>query len=722
LPPAPRLKPEKPAPSLTALLRCHLAAGNAAVLFIHASGLWPVRNGVFMTLNRIHVAACAAASCLGWAFAAHAQTQTEPATVVITGNPLRSSTVDTPASVLTGPELLLRRGSTLGDTLAGTPGVAQSHFGPNASRPIIRGQDGDRIRILGNSGAGLDASSLSADHAVPIDPLAIERIEVLRGPAALLYGGSAAGGVVNVIDNRIPQRAVGPLQAVTELRLGGAARERGGAAVLELDAAGLAWHVDGFTRRTSALEVPAFNHPSSEVRRRVVNSDAQAEGGAIGASFVGNQGHLGLSWDTYRSRYGTVVEEAVRIRMQRDKLSVAGEWRGGPQAWLQVLRGQASSQDYEHLELEDGAVGTTFRNRGHEARVEATHRAHALGGGQLQGAFGAQLEDTRFSALGDEAFVPSTRTQQRGLFAVETWTLPNQSRYSVGLRRDTVTVASAGDEPGAPEPRFGAAQTRDFSPVNASLGGAWPVGERWLVTANLARTQRAPVSYELFANGLHVATAVVERGDAGHTLERGRSRDVGLQWRHAGGLFKLAAFDNRYANYLVLLPTGEPDVVSDEGDAFPVQAFRGVTARLRGGEVEARQRFQQGGLLWEVGAQADTVRGLNVSQGEPLPRLAPWSARAHVHLTWGALQLRTEVQHAARQARVPRGDTATPAWTQWHLSGLWNWQAAPFKGQFFLRGTNLTDALALNAASAATVRGLSPLGGRALQAGLRVNL
>ena len=147
-----------------------------------------------------------------------------------------------------------------------------------------------------------------------------------------------------------------------------------------------------------------------------------------------------------------------------------------------------------------------------------------------------------------------------------------------------------------------------------------------------------------------------------------------------------------------------------------------MTARLRGGEVEARQRFQQGGLLWEVGAQADTVRGQNLSQGEPLPRLAPWGARAHVQLTWGALQLRTEVQHAARQTLVPSGDAATPAWTQWHLSALWNWQAAPFKGQFFLRGTNLTDALALNAASAATVRGLSPLGGRALQAGLRVNL
>ena len=199
-------------------------------------------------------AALVAAAVPAWA-------QQAPATVIVTGNPLGSGAVATPSSVLSGSGLVLRRGSSLGETLDGLPGVSSSYFGPNANRPVIRGQDGDRIRVLSNAGAALDASSLSFDHAVPIDPLVVERIEVLRGPAALLYGGSAVGGVVNAIDNRIPKARLDGVPGAVEARVGGAAGERAVSALVESGGSGFVLHADAFGRRTDDLRVPAFDRP-----------------------------------------------------------------------------------------------------------------------------------------------------------------------------------------------------------------------------------------------------------------------------------------------------------------------------------------------------------------------------------------------------------------------------------------------------------------------------
>jgi iron complex outermembrane receptor protein len=193
--------------------------------------------------------------------------------------------------VLSGDELVLRRGSSLGETLKGQPGVSSTWFGPNANRPTIRGFDGDRLRILSNSGSSLDASSLSFDHAVAMDPLAVERIEVLRGPAALLYGGNAIGGVVNAIDNRIPKDRLDGVSGSAEVRLGGAERERGGAALVEAGNGRFALHADAFGRRTSDLRVPRYTPVDAEgnvlaATTTVRNSAARTSGGALGGSYT----------------------------------------------------------------------------------------------------------------------------------------------------------------------------------------------------------------------------------------------------------------------------------------------------------------------------------------------------------------------------------------------------------------------------------------------------
>jgi iron complex outermembrane receptor protein len=684
------------------------------------------------TLSAAVLAALAAAQV-------HAQTQDAATTttaalppVLVTGNPLRSEDPISPSTVLSGDGLVLRRGTTLGDTLGGLPGVSSTYFGPNANRPVIRGQDGDRIRVLHNSGASLDASALSFDHAVPIDPLAVERMEVLRGPAALLYGGSAVGGVVNTIDNRIPRSAIAETGGAAELRLGGPARERGASALLETGGAiggasggsGFALHADAFDRRTDNLRVPAFDRPldggGSERRTEIVNSASDSRGGAAGGSWVWQHGYLGASVDTYRSDYGVVVEDDVTIRMQRDRAAVAGEVRD-LDGFIHTLRGQVASTRYKHEEVEGtGEIGTTFNNDGEDFRVEAVHRPLAVGGGRLHGVFGAQGENARFDALGEEAFVPATRSRQQALFVMEEWSPGEDLRVSAGARTERARIRSQGDAPDAVEARFGPAQSRSFSPDSLSLGGTLGLAPQWQLTGNLSKTERAPTSYELFANGVHVATAAFERGNVDQQLERGTHADLGLQWKQDHHLVKLSLFRSRFSNYIALVDTGE--VFTDGDESFPVYAFEGVRARLQGLELEGRTRVLDGALKLDLSAQLDSVRGDDLTGGQPLPRIAPRRTTLAVDASTGPWLLRADLQHAAEQTRVSADDLPTPSSTLLNASAAYRASLGPAQALWFVRLTNLTDELAFNAASIRTVRELAPLPGRGVMVGVRADL
>jgi iron complex outermembrane receptor protein len=661
--------------------------------------------------------------------ACQAQAQDAPAeiqlpTVLVTGNPLRSDDPVVPHTVLAGDGLVLRRGATLGDTLGGLVGVSSTYFGPNANRPVIRGQDGDRIRVLNNSGAALDASALSFDHAVPIDPLAVERVEVLRGPAALLYGGSAVGGVVNSIDNRIPRAAIAATGGAAELRLGGPAGERGAAALVETGGSGFALHVDAFDRETDDLRVPAFDRPveggGTERRTELVNSAGSAQGGAVGASHTWAHGYFGASVDTYRSDYGVVVEDDVTIRMDRDRAAVAGEVRELP-GFIHTVRGHLAGTRYKHEEVEgSGEVGTTFNNEGEDLRVELLHRPVPLPAGSLHGVFGLQAESSRFDALGEEAFVPGTRTRQQAVFVVEEWALQAGVRLSAGARAERARVASQGDAPDAEEARFGPAQSRSFSPTSVSLGGAFALVPQWQLSGQLAATERAPTSYELFANGVHVATAAFERGNPDQQQERGTHLELGLQWQHEARLLKLSVFRSRFANYIALVDTGDVFVEGDE--SFPIYAFEGVRARLQGVELEGRTRVMDGELRLDLSAQLDAVRGDNLSRGEPLPRIAPRRTTLALDAATGPWQMRAELQHAAEQARVSADDVATPSATLLNASVARRATLGPLQALWFARFTNLTDELAFNAASIRTVRELAPLPGRGVLVGVRADL
>lgn len=646
--------------------------------------------------------------------------------VVTTGNPLRSADLAQPVDVLSGDALILRRGSTLGETLDGLPGVGATYFGPNSNRPTIRGLDGDRVRVLSNSGSSVDASSLSFDHAVPMDPLVVERVEVLRGAAVLLYGGNAVGGVVNTLDNRIPRKSLGSFGGAAELRLGGAASERNAALLLEGGTGegkdGFAWHADLSGRRAGDQATPRFSSVdglSSHVR----NSASDSHGGALGASYVFANGFAGLSLDDYRSDYGVTVEPDIKIKMQRQRLAAAGEWRAGEDknALLQRLSWQLSRSDYEHKEIEgSGEIGTVFKSRGNDLRLEAEHRAF----GPVHGVLGLQWEKSDFSALGEEALVPSSRTQNGAVFLLEQYDA-GPLTLSAGARAESVRVDSDGDAADAAEPKFGAASTRQFKPHSFSLSGSYALNTvlpGLSLNLNLNSTERAPMFYELHANGVHVASGAFERGDANLGLEKAKGVDLGLQWKTANQLLRLNVYQTRFSSYIALDATGEAHI-EPGADALPVYAFKSVPALLHGFELEGRWTLPAQwlpGAVLNLSAQLDGVRGENRATGEALPRLAPLRATFGLDAQQGAWSGRLEWRLAARQDRVPELDKPTAGYGIVKLSLARQFMLGNSDALWYLKLDNLANKLAYSASSVPTIRELSPLAGRSLHTGVQV--
>ena len=658
--------------------------------------------------------------------------------ITITGNPLGATDLIAPAAQYSGAGLLLRSKTTLGETLDGTPGVSSTYFGPNASRPIIRGLDGDRIRILNNSGSLLDVSSLSYDHAVTADPISMERIEVLRGPGALMYGGNAVGGVVNVIDNRIPREAPfdekGGIGGKADGGLATANRERGTGLLLEGGNHRYALHVDAFDRDTDDVNVPAdlacTKGATSTLGHRICNSASNVKGGAVGGSVFFEQGYLGASVSTYRSHYGTVAEDDVTIGMKSDRVALAGEWRN-PGGFFQSVKGQVSHTDYLHTEFEGPSPGTVFRNKGTDFRLEGRHAPVA----GFNGVVGFQVDSNRFSADGDEAFAPCSQTRQNAFFGYEEYAT-GWGKLSAGGRFESVKVASFGNPVLA---RFTPA-SRDFRPGSYAVGALVNAAPGWQLAGNLAYTERAPKDHELFADGPHLATGAYEVGNARLSKERSANLDVGAAWKSGAHRFNVNAYLNRFKNYLALSQTpgvtrnaadGEINPAEDPGNpgftasgaAFhplPQFVYEAVRARFVGLEASGNIRLLEG---VDLALRGDVVRATNQATGQPLPRIAP--VRVGASVLWGSGPWGSSlgVDHSLAQHRVPVGDRATSAYTLWNLAATYRAKAGVSSLLWYARVDNLTNQLAYSAASVLTTTAFpkAPLPGRSLKVGLQAS-
>lgn len=649
--------------------------------------------------------------------------------VVVTGTADKPDSITKPFSVITADELNANGASTVGEALRYQPGLSATGFGPNSSRPIVRGQDSDRIKILRNSAATVDVSALSFDHALPVDPFALHQVEILRGPAALAYGGNAVGGVVNLVDQRIARKAVEGFQGEVNLLGGGAADQTAGG--FKLDAGlgqGVSLHLDGFKRTTRDLETPTFTDPEGVTGNRVQNSSSKSDGAAIGASFQTGNGYIGVSAERYNNEYGVPKSLDVRIGMESERYALEGEENFNGSAFNKV-KYRLAKTDYQHREFEDGEPATLFVNDGVDGRVEVALRPFGLGGLNINTDAGIQFERTDFSAVGDEAFVPSTSTDQTGVFTIfrASRGQENSGVFEFGLRADQVDVnaASSGLSPqngpvAGAGVTAGPAISRAFSPNSVSLGYTAPIGNGWSLGGSLSRVERAPSSFELYADGVHVATDAYEKGNPDLKEERGRHLELTSNWVKGESKFNATAFASRYSNYIALIARSGADAqFNDGGEQIDVFDFTAVPAEFQGIELGYQTAYAIGAGKLQPAIQYDLIRGKRTDGGGNLPRISPQRVVASAAYTQLGWTIAPEIVWVS-DSKAGAGDVQVQGYELVNLRVAKSFTWGNSGGEVFANLQNLTDELAFSATTLNTVRGYTPLAGRSALVGVKL--
>ena len=634
--------------------------------------------------------------------------------VVIKGSAIGGQvTAFTPTLLLSGAGLEALSVATLGDVLADIPGVASSYFGPNSGRPVIRGLEGDRLKIAQNGTSSLDASSASPDHAVSVDPLTIREVQVLRGPAALLYGSSILGGVVNVIDNRIPVERL-PRAFTLFGRAGSADGLRSLSALAEGSAGDFAFHLDGFTKSTTDLSTPVG---------RIADTASDSQGAGFGVSRVGPSGYVGLSYSGLDSTYG-VTEPGIEIGLRQRRWDLAGSV-DAPAAALKSVSYKLGVSDYEHSEFDGGVAGSTFTNQGWDARVDFELTKI----GALEGVVGIQSGRFDFAVTGDEAFLPNTRNANDALFGSFIQPLSADSRLRYGFRVESAKVsADAWTHEGlASNPD---AASASFTPASLALAWVKDLNAQWSTTLSLTRTERAPNFQELFADGPHMGTDAYEVGDRSLGKEKGVGLELELAKTRGTISGSFSVYYNRFSSFISQQANGfGPDLTgratpgpnySSGVDQLARYDFVAVPADFYG--AEAKVNFQlQDEATTKCGLEffGDTVRASNRDTSEALPRISPGRIGAALHGLQSGWSWRLDATYHLPQNHLATDETPTAGYTMVGASFGRDFQVAGAAARFTLRLTNLFDVEARNASS--FIKDALPLPGRGVEAGLKLS-
>lgn len=613
--------------------------------------------------------------------------------IIVTASPLNRSIDEaiTGQSILAGDELQDRLAGTIGETLKLEPGVSSTSFGAGASRPIIRGQGGDRVRVLTNGIGSIDASSASPDHAVAVEPAQAERIEVVRGAAILRYGSSGAGGIVNVIDGRIPSEFPDGETDVS-VRIGASSVDSGaeGAASIDQRAGNFVIHLDGTFREARDYNIPVEGESRAQLaeegeevpddfdeNRRLDNSFARSGSYTGGVSYIGDNGFIGAAGHSFTSTYGIPGghgheeedehhdnededhededhdeeegEEEVFIKLEQTRFDLnAGFDFDGPIERVQAFAGYA---DYKHTEFEGpGEVGTIFENEGYEVRVEAIQAAR----GSWKAAHGVQYRERDFSAVGEEAFVPPTLTQQFGVYTFHEVEVGNghleaAARFERTDQEDSINGTD-----------------RSFDLISVSGGGDVHLSDTVRIGGTVFRTERAPTTEELFSNGPHLATSQFELGDP--TLEKEISTGVegAIRHRENGHAVTLNVFYTKYSDYIY-----EAETALEE-DGLPVFQFVAEDAEFYGFEAVGQTKFASVGTFdLSADALAEYVRAKTDSGN--LPRIPPLSVLTGLEAESDRLKLRAEWEYVAEADDLSAFELPTDSYNL--VNGFLTWKA-----------------------------------------------
>ncbi|HWI85967.1 MAG TPA: TonB-dependent receptor [Sphingomonas sp.] len=663
---------------------------------------------------------------------AYADAGADPADIVVTA-PLAHTREDVIAgtSVISGTDLARDLRPTIADTLTHLPGVTSTSFGPSASRPILRGFQGARIRVLTDGVGSFDVSSTSVDHAVIINPLLAERIEVVRGPSALLYGSEAIGGVVNVIDTRIPRTMpANGYRLQGQATYGSAADERSiGAAADAKVTENIVLHADGSYAKSGDLRIGGYAltpdlraqalesaaaivtpgddidfAANAAVKGKLPNTQSRTWDAAFGASVITSTGNYGIAVSRYDSLYGVPVrfatlpgqaQEAPRLDVKQTRLDARAAVDTGGNV-LEQIRFRLGAARYRHFELEaDNSIGTAFYSQGMEGRLELAQAQH----GVWRGVTGAQFSYRDFNVIGDEAFLPRSSTDIAGIFTLQQLDF-GAFKLEGGARYEHATLKAM---PGENQPTFFAGQ-RDFNLLSGSIGGSVAIVEGWKIGVNLSHSERAPSAEELFANGPHAGTEAFEIGLPTLAKEQANGIEASLHGHGRNYDIEASVYFNRFSNYVDEFATGGLD------DGLPVYATSQGKARYYGFEIEGSYTLARMGTTQiVVDALADYVHAGITSVG-PAPRIPPLRVLGGVEARGGRIFGRAEVEWVDRQDRIADFETPTKGFTMVNASIGVHPIASNRAFSLILSGNNLLDVTARRHAS--FLKDYAPLAGR----------
>lgn len=662
---------------------------------------------------------------------AQAQTTSETraqtvAPITVSANPLgldlNSTTL--PASVLEGDALIEQRNGTLGETLKNLPGVNSDTFGGGASRPVIRGQTAPRVKVLSDGSEVMDASAISPDHAVTVEPLLADRIEVLRGPATLLYGGGAIGGVVNVVDKKIPTEVPEKgIAAEAELRGATGTKERAGAVGITAGEGQFAVRVEGMKRRTSDYDVPDWPGGTLE------GSYSESTQGSVGMSWITPRGYVGVAFTHLQSEYGLPGHNheyegchphgthlhcgghdhdhgdegeeghdhdhehggVPYVKLRSNRVDLRAEYQD-PFAGFEKIRFRGGLTDYQHDEIEGGEVGTRFKNKGYDMRVELQHKPIA----GWRGVIGLQNAYSDFSAEGEEAFLPPSKTRSNGIFVLEEYQL-NDWRFELGARQDWQRVSPSG---GAPR--------SSLSGTSLSAAAIWDFAPQYSVALSLSRSQRLPNAQELYADGVHLATNTYELGNPDLTRETSHNIDLTLRKHSGDTTFSASVFHNRVKNYIYANTL-------DRFEDFRLIEYTQQDAEFTGVEGELRHQFTP---VFSAAVFGDYVRGRLTGGDGNLPRIPAGRAGVRGNFKWQQWSGGVEYARVFAQKDIAAYEDTTPGYNMVNAVVAYRGQYGATGYEVYLRGTNLLNKLAYNHAS--FISSVAPLPGRSVLLGVRM--
>jgi iron complex outermembrane receptor protein len=613
--------------------------------------------------------------------------QSIPEVVVVTANPLgkgENLQILSPTKVLSGTELRAKIGSSLGETLSNELGVTASGFGAGASRPIIRGLEGPRVKVLQNGMNVADVSSISNDHAVASETASAQQIEILRGPAALLYGSGAIGGLVNVVDGRIPNHLTKAFSGEAELKYGSVNLEKSASFFMDGASGDIALHLDGNTRKSSDYKIPGFAIVDDKTSSygTIPSSFTKENSLGMGASIIKNWGHIGASFQTMKDQYGIPTEEQSFIDLKQNRFDIDAAIM---QAWgiFDDAKFKLGASDYQHTEKEkDGTPATNFKNKSLETRLSFAH-ANWVG---WEGNWGFQTESSQFSALsaatGRSDTVPTTQSLSIAAFAVE------QRRFgdvvtSVGGRLEKINRK--------PQAEFKLLD-REFNLGSASIGAMWELVDGYGLVASYSSAQRAPTTEELYSNGPHESTATYDVGNV--SLKKEASNNIDLSLQNTVGIWrwKINVFNNAVKNYVYGDVDGvrvnEVGNVTIDGN-FSRRYWRQAPATIRGGEAEISFNHLGDGLSYR--AFADTSHATLDQQGN-LPLQPANRVGVEVGFKHAGWRHNLSMIHAQKQNRLAQSEQfITPSYTKIDLNITYTHAYQSSQATWFLQAKNLLN-------------------------------